>query len=162
MSREQLTSVGYLQKMSEFGNLRPIDGASNFVISGDIQPDSEWVIDVGAGLFPGISSATDAGVVIVTTIPDDQKSAPYYHSQILRMELPERVKNLGVPDIDTVRQILTQRSLMNGWPTIMITFSHYLDTGKQFVTLQCITGISPQTALNEFQKVSQRRLISFQ
>ena len=158
MSSEKIDPSQLMDRMIEFGEF---EGVNQVIVRGPIR-SSERLISVAAGLFPSLTEFDEPSYVIVAGEPEGLKGAPHYHSKIMRLQLDQRIIDLNLPDSSKVSKKNTEICRVKGWPIIAIFFGQYSDTNEAFISLACIAGISPQTALDILKKQSQERLISFQ
>ncbi len=149
--------LGIAQRIEEFTNQGPENDVSNFVLEGPLQNDAT-ITRVAAALFPPKAAGVDPYCAILTTDPNEKGKMAEYHSRILRLNINDRIQQLHVPDDPMTREIMTQLCNLNGWPVIAIMFARYKRSTDEVIVMHSIAGMSPQTALREFQNKSRERI----
>lgn len=93
--------------------------------------------------------------IIDSCIP--ARSPGYFYGRILSLEIPERIRNLGmVPD--SLRRSTTEASLIvRGLPMITVMFGETPDTRDECVLFTCVAGRTPQSALDLIQQAVRDR-----
>lgn len=159
-SREQLNPQEIMGQIAEFFRLGPEKGINNFIINGPVR-DAPIEFTIFAGLYPPHILSPEHTCVIVGNDPEGLTRAPHYHSKILKLQLSERVRQFKIKDIPSLRRGMERWVALNKMPYIAIGFGHTQDTNEEVVLLAFIAGISPETALKEFQDKSKNRLVTF-
>jgi hypothetical protein len=156
---ESIPAAELLANAVTFAKLGPKNGVSNFIIEGPIDT-ADRNIKVMAGIFPYGSDLIVPGYAIIGTEP--QPSMVTWNRRILNLQLPQRVRQSGVPDIPLLCELFSKRSAINGWPEILIAFGKYTGSENEFVQLFHIAGMSPQTALRSMRDRARDRLAKLQ
>lgn len=159
-SLEQLNPQEIREKIAEFIKWGPENGINNFIISGPVR-DVPIEFTIFAGLYPPHIFGPETACVIVGNDPEGSARAPHYHSRILQLRISERIKRFKIRDIPVLRRKMEQQVALNKMPCVAICVGQTRDTKEEVVLLAFIEGMSPETALKEFQDKSKNRLVPF-
>jgi hypothetical protein len=148
-----------VKNIETFTNLQPENGVNNFVLEGSI-PDGEIRTVAAAAIFPSISLYGSPWFAIVSLNGEGHEAMAKYHSKIARLTVTERIKSYGIHDDEQMRWFYTTVSSLQGLPIITICFGQSVASGDEITIMHSIVGISPETAVREFQNQARTRLAS--
>jgi len=154
---EQLNLTQVLERIETFTNIQPSSGVNNFVLEGPLQEGGTRTL-VAAALFPAVAAHGDPWCVIASVNGEGREAMPKYHSKIARLKVSQRIMSFGIVDNEVIRGLITEGCRLNGLPIITISFAKYRDSGDDLILMNTIAGISPVTALREFQMKTRERL----
>ena len=158
MPQERLDLNQLMENMVAFARLPE---ARNFILSGPVK-DEPIDITAVAGLYSPHTLSNEPTCLIATISPEEKRKKPqHHHSQILKLKIPDRIIAQNIPDEPALRAMSELRSVLNLMPYIVIAFGHFRSTKEEVIILSTPNGISPQTALKEFQENSRSRLTTF-
>jgi len=146
-----------LLKASEFVSLGEQNDVTNFIIEGPVS-DSPTEIDTLVCLYPSKENSGEPGWAILSTNSDTEVNASAIYSRILGLNIPDRVKNLEIPDDSLLASTLKKRSAEHELPYIVLGFGNNVQSQKEVVLLFAISGVSPENALKELQTKARKRI----
>lgn len=154
---EHLNLLQVARSIEAFTNISPNKGVNYFILDGPVRHEAT-ITQVAAALFPPVSELGTPWSVMISTTGEGREATEKYHSKILQLEINDRVRAFDFKDNPRIRAMFMKGCSLKGLPFITISFGRYKKTGDELVMLHSITGISPDTALREFQNKSRSKL----
>lgn len=148
-------TVQLFDKMVNFARLGPSRGVNNFVLAGPV--DVPTIFHTFVGTFPNLGES-DSSIAVAGT---SRNNAIDVYSQILHLEVPQRVDDLKIKDSEKIRQACENIFAVGKLPSIVIGIGETMDTGEQAIVLYSVAGISPKGALLEIQDRIKNRMAKF-
>ncbi len=141
----------------EFTQMGPEAGVSMFVLKGSMD-GSPATFSSFASLGLDIKSKQ---TYFVVSIDPEVPSHFEMYNKILDLELPERVADLNVLDIETLADNFRKRFGAKKMPFIVLSFGKNDKNGDESVVLSVIAGISPKAALSAIKESVRMRKSTF-
>lgn len=141
--------------MLNFARRGPNDGVCNFVLEGPI--DVPIMFYTFVGTFPDLNGSDS----LITVAGTRGSNAIDVYSQILHLEMPQRVEGIKVRESEVIKRADEIASAQNNLPSIVIGIGETRDTEERVVVLYSVMGISPKKALLEMQDRIKSRMVKF-
>lgn len=136
--------VNFLRKGIEAGFI------NNFTIDGPVKDEPTAFYDFIC-LYEGTIKAIAAR----------NSSAIKLYDKILQLTFPERVRDLKISSVETLKKINRLTCSALKMPYIVVAFGQINSTNEEVISMFCVTGMSPEEAFTDVQDTVRKRKIRF-
>ncbi len=145
-------TLDYFKESMELGLV------NNFTTDGPVKDEPTVFRD-----FIFISNPTPAVVSerSVKAFTTGNSSIIEIYDRILKLTLPDRIKNLKIPTISTLKNTNKLRVSLSNMPYIVVALGQVSSTNEEVACMFCITGMSPEEAFADVQDAVRNRKIKF-
>ena len=145
-------TLGYLRESMELGLVK------NFTIDGPVKDEPTLFRDF---IFISDFALRRSGETEMKVVTTSDSSVIEIYDKILKLTFPQRLRDLKISTIPTLKKVNRTRTSLLKMPYIIIALGKIRSTEEKIISMFCVTGMSPEEAFTEVQERVRSRKITF-